>query len=108
MDDLTVPPAALHEHDYIRTAIVPEASRSSDSSGKLGVADFPPEKTADFLSKEEADFLPLEVKTEAEEAVWYNLRKLGKKLCKKIGSMINFRFDGFSERKRLFSKLLHL
>jgi hypothetical protein len=87
MDDLTVPPSALHEHDYIRTAIVPEASRSSDASGKLVMADFSPEKTADFLPKEEVDFLPLGVKTEAEEAVWYNLRKLGKEMCKKIGSI---------------------
>ncbi len=85
MDDLTVPPPALHEHDYIRTAIVPEASTSSDGSRKLIVADFPSEKTADFLPKEEVDFMPLEVNTEAEEAVWYNLRKLGKEeMCKKI------------------------
>ncbi len=84
MDDLTVPPPALHEHDYIRTAIVPEASRSSDGSGNLVVADFPPEKTADFFPKEEVDFLQLEVKSEAEEAVWYNLRKLGKEeMCTK-------------------------
>jgi hypothetical protein len=87
MDDLTVPPSALHEHDYIRTAIVPEASRSSDGSGKLVAADFPHEKTAEFLPKKEVDFLPLEVKTEAEEAVWYNLRKLGKEeMWKKIES----------------------
>ncbi len=88
MDDLTVPPSALHEHDYIRTAIVPDASRSSDGSRKLFVADFPPEKTADFHPKEPADFLPLEVKTEAEEAVWYNLRKLGmEEMCKNLKVM---------------------
>jgi hypothetical protein len=98
MDDLTVPPSALHEHDYIRTAIVPEASRSSDGSRKLVVADFPPDKTADFLPKKEVDFLPLEVKTEAEEAVWYNLRKLGKeRMCKKLKLLSDFRSKGFFE-----------
>jgi hypothetical protein len=98
MDDLTVPPSALHEHDYIRTAIVPEASRSSDGSRKLVVADFPHEKTADFLPKEEVDFLPLEVKTEAEEAVWYNLRKLGKEsMCKNLKLLSDFRSEGFFE-----------
>jgi hypothetical protein len=92
MDDLIVPPSALYEHDYIRTAIVPEASRSSDDYRKLFVADFPPERTADFHRKEPADFLPLEVKTEAEEAVWYNLRKLGmEEMCKKLKVMRIFR-----------------
>ena len=87
MDELTisvsVSSAALHENDYIRTAVVSNSASSSYNSGEFR-ADFPPHNVADLLPDQVEDFSTDAVKTEAEEAVWYNLRKLGKEeLCRK-------------------------